>query len=89
MGGKQARFYSLEIMGHVTQEGWASGGQARKSKMKIQASSGKYIQNDPELGARPRDERGTKRGRLPYFQAQPSSPKSQFSMGKTQSNKLL
>ena len=34
---QQAKFYSLEIMGHLTQVGWTSGGQARKSEMKIKA----------------------------------------------------
>ena len=37
---QQAKFYSLEIMGHLTQVGWTRGGQARKSEMKIKALGG-------------------------------------------------
>ena len=44
------------------------------------------IQNGLEPRARSRDERGTIRGRLSYFQAQPLSSKSECSMDKIQSH---
>lgn len=63
---RQAKFYSLEIMSHLTQVGWTSGGQAQKSEMKIKAWDGGWggqcIQNGLEPRARSRDERGTVRG---------------------------
>lgn len=89
MSRQQAGSCSLDPMDQLTQEGWASGRQARNSKMKIQASRDKCIQMvlDQWQDQVVREER--KRGDLPYFQAQPSSPKSQFSTDKTQSDKLL
>lgn len=58
--------------------------------MKIKAWGGvggdQCIKNGLEPRAGSRDERGTIRGRLSYFQALPSSSKSECSMDKTQSH---
>lgn len=71
---QQAKFYSLEIMGHLTQVGWTRGGQARKSEMKIKAlgGGGQCIQNGLEPRARSRDERGTLRGGNYYLTFRPN-----------------